>query len=454
MLAVTVAGCSAPSGREAVTVTSTVGSPTTQRQIVAAPGPTAEQAGITVVAPEQNDSAATSSATTTSGAPTSPAPAAGATTATGSTAATPSTTPKDKPKDKPKPKPLPPLPVITAVPHGGEKNVHPLATISVNPVHGTRIERIRLINPEGKVVVNVTHVGRKLWNYRPVLGYGRTYTLVVNALNADGSRGAALTRTFTTLKPRALASIRMESAGTVVGVAHPLVFRFSQPIDAGSRRAVEKMITVSSAPRQRGAFRWFSSTELHWRPADFWRAQTRVNVAMNIYGHKVSAGNVYGQADVKATLTIGRSFVAKVDAARHVMNVYHDGILVKSMPASLGTTKYPTYNGTHVVTEKFQTKIMDSRTWGLVGAGAYRTKVKWATRISNSGEFVHGAPWSEFAQGNSNVSHGCINVSDANAQWYYAKVIPGDPVTVVNSTGKQLSIYDGLGDWAVPFSKY
>src|SRR3712207_7321096 len=51
--------------------------------------------------------------------------------------------------------------------------------------------------------------------------------------------------------------------------------------------------------------------------------------------------------------------------------------------------------------------------------GGYRTDVKFATRISNNGEFVHAAPWSLASQGSANVSHGCINLSTERAQWFY-----------------------------------
>lgn len=62
---------------------------------------------------------------------------------------------------------------------------------------------------------------------------------------------------------------------------------------------------------------------------------------------------------------------------------------------------------------------MDSTTFGLApDAGGYIAKVQWAARISNSGEFVHAAPWSVAQQGSSNVSHGCINLSPDNAKWF------------------------------------
>jgi len=53
-----------------------------------------------------------------------------------------------------------------------------------------------------------------------------------------------------------------------------------------------------------------------------------------------------------------------------------------------------------------------------------------AVRVTWGGVYVHGAPWSTGAQGNSNVSHGCINLSPDNAAWYYDNVNIGDPIIV------------------------
>jgi lipoprotein-anchoring transpeptidase ErfK/SrfK len=97
---------------------------------------------------------------------------------------------------------------------------------------------------------------------------------------------------------------------------------------------------------------------------------------------------------------------------------------------------------------------MDSSTWGLTGTGAYRTEVEWATRISSSGEFVHAAPWSVDSQGVENVSHGCVNVSTDAAKWFYDTFIPGDPVIIRNTVGPALEVWDGFGDFQLPFDQY
>jgi lipoprotein-anchoring transpeptidase ErfK/SrfK len=50
--------------------------------------------------------------------------------------------------------------------------------------------------------------------------------------------------------------------------------------------------------------------------------------------------------------------------------------------------------------------------------------------VTWGGVYVHSAPWSVGSQGNANVSHGCINLSPDNAEWYFNTVRVGDPVIV------------------------
>ncbi|MDT5050605.1 MAG: hypothetical protein QOG75_6521, partial [Mycobacterium sp.] len=53
-----------------------------------------------------------------------------------------------------------------------------------------------------------------------------------------------------------------------------------------------------------------------------------------------------------------------------------------------------------------------------------------ATRISSRGLFVHSAPWAVQSLGRENVSHGCISLNPADAEWYFDTVNIGDPVIV------------------------
>lgn len=76
-------------------------------------------------------------------------------------------------------------------------------------------------------------------------------------------------------------------------------------------------------------------------------------------------------------------------------------------------------------------------------------EARYAVRISNNGEFTHSAPWSVAQQGKRNVSHGCINLSPANAKTVFEAVLPGDPVEITGST-EPLTAADGdYYDWTM-----
>ena len=175
------------------------------------------------------------------------------------------------------------------------------------------------------------------------------------------------------------------SDGMTVGVAQPVSIHFDEPVP--DRAAALRAITVTTTPAQVGGFRWIDDQEVRWRPAEFWQPGTTVAVTADIYGKNLGDG-LYGQEDTAVTFTIGRSMTAEIDDNTHMMVVKENGAVIREVPVSLGSNKYPTYNGIHVVAEKYDWKLMDSSTWGLTGAGAYRTNVQWATRISSSGEFV------------------------------------------------------------------
>jgi lipoprotein-anchoring transpeptidase ErfK/SrfK len=83
----------------------------------------------------------------------------------------------------------------------------------------------------------------------------------------------------------------------------------------------------------------------------------------------------------------------------------------------------------------------------------YEEVIPLATRITDSGIYVHAASWSVADQGVRNVSHGCINVSPANAAWFFENFGPGDVVEVANA-GRTVGVRDGLGDWNVAWDQW
>jgi hypothetical protein len=79
--------------------------------------------------------------------------------------------------------------------------------------------------------------------------------------------------------------------------------------------------------------------------------------------------------------------------------------------------------------------------------------VPYALRVTWSGEFVHGAPWSVRNQGRANVSHGCVGMSMADARWLFGVTKVGDVVKVVGST-RPLEPNNGWTDWNVPWERW
>ena len=222
-----------------------------------------------------------------------------------------------------------------------------------------------------------------------------------------------------------------------------------------NRKAVQDAITITTEPKVEGAFYWISDSVLRWRPENFWEPGTQVTVDAKLYGVDLGEG-VYGGLDNQSSFTVGDSVIAEVDDATKIMTISRGGEQVNSMPVSMGSAKFPTPNGTYVVGDRNPQMVMDSSTYGLDvnSADGYRTDVQFATQLSWSGIYVHAAPWSTWAQGSQNVSHGCINVSTANAQWFQDNVKRGDVVIIRNTIGEELSGYDGLGDWNIPWETW
>jgi lipoprotein-anchoring transpeptidase ErfK/SrfK len=236
----------------------------------------------------------------------------------------------------------------------------------------------------------------------------------------------------------------------------PIRVYFDNPV-ADRKTALARMKVTTSVPTE-GAWRWFSDTEVHWRPKVYWKPGTKVALDTDLYGVKLGAGT-YGSenADRHIEFAIGRSHVSVADARTHRMKVYVNGKLARDLPASLGKEvkgRY-THTGVHVVTDKKRAMTMDSTTYGLaLDAGGYKTPVKFATRISNSGEFVHAAPWSVAQQGRSNVSHGCVNLAPANAQWFFGISQPGDVVSVTGTPVPLTAKDTDVPDWTIPWSQW
>mgnify|MGYP003333415226 CR=1 FL=1 len=282
-----------------------------------------------------------------------------------------------------------------------------------------------------------------------------SYRVRATARNGDGKEVRSVS-TFTTqslsLDQQTYASIA-PLQGETVGVGMPVIVTFDLPVT--DQASFEKHMTVTSTPAQPGSWYWVSSKEAHWRPESYWQAGTKVSVDVGVNG--VSAGGgIYGQEDRRVDFEIGAAHVYKVNARTHQMKVLENGKLLRTLPITTGKAGFTTRSGVKVIMEKYAQKRMNSETVGIArgSAEAYDIDdVKWAMRLTSSGEFIHAAPWSVGSQGHANVSHGCTGMSTDNAAWLYSMTRRGDVVEYVG-TDRPMEPGNGWGDWNVSWNDY
>jgi lipoprotein-anchoring transpeptidase ErfK/SrfK len=359
-------------------------------------------------------------------------------------------------------KPPTPAAAVAISPKTGSKDVSPAIPIKVTATGGT-LSAVKLVNATGTAVAGKVAADGKSWTASEPLGYSKTYTLTAIAANADGKRTTARS-SFSTVTPGnfTMPSFGALTSGGTFGVGMPATLHFDEPIP--NRAAAEKSLIVTTTPKVGGSWYWIDDQNVHWRPMRYWKPGTKVTVTAKVYG--VSLGNgLYGQADKSVSFTIGRSQVAIVNDATHMMTVYINGAKSRTIPVSMGrggsinvngrTIDFWTRSGPHVVMEKYAVKKMSSASYGLPVDNplGYEEDIPLATRISGGGEYVHAASWSVGDQGVRNVSHGCLNISPANAQWFYDTFRYGDIVDV-RGTGHPLDLTDGLGDWMLNWATW
>lgn len=343
------------------------------------------------------------------------------------------------------------IPKLTASVTDGAVGVTVDAPVTVNVADGV-LAAVTMVNENGKLVSGELSADGVHWKTTEPLGYNRSYTLNAKALGLGGE--ATRQFTFQTTSPAHLTMPYVAPLdGEVVGVGQPVAVQFDENI--ADRAAAEKAIKITTNPPVDGAFYWLNNREVRWRPEHFWKPGTSVDVAVNTYGVDLGDG-MFGEDNVKMHFSIGDEVIATADDSTKTITVRINGEVVKTIPTSMGKNSTPTANGIYIVGQRYKHIIMDSSTYGVPvnSPNGYRTDVNWATQISYSGIFVHSAPWSVGAQGYTNTSHGCLNVSPSNAVWFYEHVKRGDIVEVTNTVGGILPGTDGLGDWNVPWDQW
>jgi lipoprotein-anchoring transpeptidase ErfK/SrfK len=349
----------------------------------------------------------------------------------------------------------PPATKFTLTPAVGAADVAPASTV-VLAVDRGKLTTVAVKSATGDVVQGTVAADGKTWTSKGKLGFGAKYT--VEAVTDEKPAPQSVGSFSTVATPGASKSVRATSVigdGKTYGVGMPVILKLNNAVRTPEQRAAfEKSIKVRSTPVTSGAWGWVNSREVHFRPKIYWAAGSTVHVEVDSAGRALGGG-LWSRTDLTLDFKIGVKREIKANATSHQMQVIESGKLVRTVPVSLGSAKHPSSSGTMVIIDKRPEAMFDSSTYGLAvnAPGGYRTKVKVPMRLTWGGEFLHQAEWSVADQGKRNVSHGCINIAPANANWLYARAQVGDPVTVVNSEAK-VKPGDGWTAWSVSFASW
>lgn len=328
--------------------------------------------------------------------------------------------------------------------------------LTVNALNG-KITSVSVTGP-GRSVTGQLSADGQHWTNDGVFTPATSYNAVVSLTGPGGNstHGVAFRTVGDTTS---LVPSMQPGPSETVGVGAPLIVTFNHAVQ--DRAAVERAMVVTTSTPVVGAWHWFSSTEVHYRPQSYWPAGAKVNVGVDLSG-VYAGGDLWGDRDHDYAYSIGAAHVSVVDAAAHTFTVYENGRSVARFPTSLGRPQFQTRTGVYQVLDKSPELEMTSCSAGIAcdksDPNYYDLKVDWDVRLTYSGTFVHAAPWSVGSQGEANVSHGCVNLSTDHGRWFYQFSRPGDVVQVINSPRGAADLVragdPGMIDWNMSWSDW
>jgi lipoprotein-anchoring transpeptidase ErfK/SrfK len=335
-------------------------------------------------------------------------------------------------------------PRVTITPANGAKDADPSAGITVTAAGGT-LTHVS-VNTSGDPVAGGLSQGGTVWRSQWALAVSQAYTVTATA-SGHGST-TTVTSAFRTLTPRATFTTEiLEGYHQSYGVGMPIILYFSQRIT--DKAAVERALQVTTSTPVVGAWYWddpcnMAPTCVYFRPRDYWPSGTMISFTGHLNGVQGAPG-VYGAHTLTQTFGIGPSVIAVGNTKTHRTQIYYNGKLSYDWPISSGRPGDDTPNGSYLTIEKANPVQM-------TGPG-YSLSVPWSVRFTFSGDYYHDAYWSVGQQGFDNVSHGCVNLSPADAETYYNLAVPGDPITIVGSP-KAGTWGNGWTQWFLGWSQY
>jgi lipoprotein-anchoring transpeptidase ErfK/SrfK len=352
-------------------------------------------------------------------------------------------------------------PRITITPGDGAASVRPDQHIVVTSDHGT-LTKVTVRSKDSTVDGELS-ADRTTWRGKWTLTPGAAYTVSATAA-ASGGKTTTVAGRFQAAKTRsglAITSIVPDRAETV-GIGMPIIITFDRTVT--DQAAVERSLEVRSTHRHEGSWRWttvYGVQQAIFRLNGYWRAHEKVTVTAHLAGVKTGAGT-YGAADVTHRFTIGDAHTVTVNAKTHRLVAKNNGKTVRTWGVSLGTggdvrsdgvDHLLTTSGIHLTMEEGNPVRMTPPGLKPTDHGWYSEDVRWARRISNSGEYIHQTGGQEYCLGHSNCSHGCVRSPADAAKWFYGWSYRGDIVTITG-TARRLDWSNGWGFYQMPWKKW
>ena len=340
---------------------------------------------------------------------------------------------------------IPQEPAVQIEAAPGDRGVDPGTPVVVQAQNGLLMD-VQVTGPEGLVPGSLDESGTMWTSEVDSLDYGASYTIAAQAFDARGNTTSDVTQ-FSTLEPEKFFKAYAEPAdGEVVGVGVPITVNFNKTVK--NKSAVEEAMVVRTPEPLVGAWAWKDNKTAEFRPKELWPGDMDVTVELNFEGVQAKDG-VFGKENSSQTFRFRPSMVSIVDADTYTMDVYKAGELINTIPVTTGKDGWETRSGTKVLLTKERMRLMDAASGGISEDNPeyWRVEAPYAMRLTYSGEFVHGAPWSVASQGNANVSHGCVGMSESNAAWWWNENEIGDVVIVENTGRPQSNDGNGLTIW-------
>jgi len=340
---------------------------------------------------------------------------------------------------------------IQFLPANGAAGARPDQPVTVKVTGGT-LTQVTVTGNDGRPVAGQLSADGLTWTSSGAMFPNMRYTVSAAAKNKDDKASTA-SSAFTTLKPtKTVYTTVTPSDGWTVGVGMPVIVNFSKPVK--DRAAALKGLKVTATPSTEGGWRWFSSDQVQWRPKQYWKTGTKVTVTSALRNVEVAPG-VWGKNTRVTSFQVGSAMISTVDMSRHTLTVRQNGKVLRVIPVTTGKPGFATREGVKVIMSRETTHHMDAATTGIKKGDPeyYNLDVKYAMRVTNTGEFFHAAGWSVASQGRANVSHGCTGMSPANAKWLFDHSKVGDVAVYVGGK-RPLEWGNGITVWNMSYNRW